>query len=338
MFKKNYTYIDLFCGAGGFSHGFDSIGFKNIFSNDYEDSFCKTYAANFPKHKLIKKKIEKLERTEILKLIGNIKVDVVIGGPPCQGFSIAGNIGRKFVDDPRNYLFREFIKVVKIANPDFFVMENVQRLFNHNKNKTREEILSMFNKIGYHVECDVLNSCDYEVPQYRRRIIFIGSKTTNNIIFPKKISQKYLTVKEAIDDLPKLKSGEFSNIDNHVAMNHTKQMLKKMKYIKDGSGREDIPINLRPKSGDVRKYIRYNSNQPSICITGDMRKVFHYNQNRALTVRELARIQTFPDNFVFKGNSISQQQQIGNAVPPRMAKSIAHTIKLMINNAIQKAS
>ena len=121
-------------------------------------------------------------------------------------------------------------------------------------------------------------------------------------------------------------------------MKHTEQMLKKMKYVKDGSGREDIPKNLRPKSGDIRKYIRYNSKKPSICVTGDMRKVFHYNQNRALTVRELARIQTFPDNFIFKGSSISQQQQIGNAVPPKMARSIAQTIKLMINNAIKKAS
>ena len=111
-----------------------------------------------------------------------------------------------------------------------------------------------------------------------------------------------------------------------------------MKYVKDGSGREDIPKSIRPKSGDVRKYIRYNSKKPSICITGDMRKVFHYNQNRALTVRELARIQTFPDNFIFKGSSISQQQQIGNAVPPLMARSIAQIIKLMINNAIKKAS
>jgi len=338
MLKKYYTYIDLFCGAGGFSHGFDLVGFKNIFSNDYEESFCKTYSANFPKHKLIKKKIEKLDRSEILSLIENTKVDVVIGGPPCQGFSIAGNIGRKFVDDPRNYLFKEFIRVVKIVNPNFFVMENVQRLFNHNKNKTREEILSMFNKIGYYVECNVLNSCDYEVPQFRRRVIFIGSKITKNIIFPKKISQKYLTIKDAIEDLPKLKSGEFSSIENHIAMKHTEQMLRKMNYIKDGSGREDIPVNLRPKSGDVRKYIRYNSNQPSICITGDMRKVFHYSQNRALTVRELARIQTFPDNFIFKGSTISQQQQIGNAVPPMMARSIAQTIKLMINNAIKKAS
>ena len=107
-----------------------------------------------------------------------------------------------------------------------------------------------------------------------------------------------------------------------------------MKYIKDGGGREDIPINLRPKTGDIRKYIRYNSLKPSICITGDMRKVFHYSQNRALTVRELARIQTFPDNFIFNGSTISQQQQIGNAVPPILARFIAQAIEVMINENI----
>ena len=111
-----------------------------------------------------------------------------------------------------------------------------------------------------------------------------------------------------------------------------------MKFVKDGSGREDMPKKLRPKSGDIRKYIRYDSSKPSICITGDMRKVFHYSQNRALTVRELARIQTFQDSFVFKGSTISQQQQIGNAVPPLMARAIARTLKIMMNNAFKKAS
>ena len=190
--------------------------------------------------------------------------------------------------------------------------------------------------MGYHVECKVLNSVDFLVPQIRRRVVFIGSKMTKNIIFPIKEIDKKLSIKDAIHDLPRLRSGQKSSIINHIAMNHSKQMLKKMKFVKDGSGREDIPKKLRPKSGDIRKYIRYDSSKPSICITGDMRKVFHYSQNRALTVRELARIQTFPDDFVFKGSTISQQQQIGNAVPPMMARSIAQCIKIMIDNAIQK--
>ncbi len=241
MLKRNYTYVDLFCGAGGFSYGFDSARFKNIFSNDFEESFCQTYLTNFPNHRLIKKKIEELHRNEILRLVKNDKVDVVIGGPPCQGFSIAGNIGRKFIDDPRNYLFKQFIRVVEIINPDFVVMENVQRLYSHNKGQTRYEIINMFEKNGYHVECKVLNAADYDVPQFRRRIIFIGSKITNNISFPKNLSKSFISIKDAIDDLPRLNSGEISKIANHAAMKHSEQMLTKMKYVKDGSGREDIP-------------------------------------------------------------------------------------------------
>ena len=332
------SYIDLFCGVGGFSKGFDDLGFKNIFSNDCEKDYCLTYKNNFPKHQLIKKKIENLSAKEIVNFTEKKNIDVIIGGPPCQGFSIAGNIGRRFIDDPRNSLFKEFIRVVSIVKPNFIVMENVQRLFTHNKNKTRNEIISKFKRIGYHVECKVLNSVDFLVPQIRRRTIFIGSKITKNIKFPERGSDEILTIKDAIHDLPRLKSGQKSRIKNHVAMNHSDQMLKKMKFVKDGGGRETIPSNLRPKTGDIRKYIRYSSSKPSICITGDMRKVFHYSQNRALTVRELARIQTFPDSFIFKGSTISQQQQIGNAVPPKMAKFIAQSIKSMIFNVIQKAS
>jgi DNA (cytosine-5)-methyltransferase 1 len=335
---KTKNYIDLFCGAGGFSLGFDNKGFNNVFSLDSEKSFCETYRFNFPKHNLIEKKIEHLSKNEIENLVGKKKIDVIIGGPPCQGFSIAGNIGRKFIDDPRNYLFNEFVRVVKITQPNFFVMENVQRLFNHNKSSTKNEIINNFNQIGYHVECKVVNSEEFLVPQVRRRVVFIGSNITKNIFFPFNENKKIINIKKAIDDLPSLKSGEISKVNNHSAMSHSKQMLKKMKYVEDGGGRETIPYKLRPRSGDIRKYIRYDSNKPSICITGDMRKVFHYSQNRALTVRELARIQTFPDNFIFKGSKISQQQQIGNAVPPMLAKFIAQSIETMINNAIEKAS
>ena len=149
------------------------------------------------------------------------------------------------------------------------------------------------------------------------------------INFPNKNIEKYKTVKEALESLPILESGKKSNIPNHIAMTHSEQMLSKMGYISDGGNRDEIPKSIRPKSGDVRKYIKYNSEAPSITITGDMRKVFHYSQNRALTVRELARLQSFPDDFIFHSTSISQQQQVGNAVPPLMAEAIANTIKTM---------
>lgn len=325
-------YIDLFSGAGGFSLGFDNMGFHNVFSIDIEPRFCETYKHNFSNHQLIEKDICELSDAQIKYLKEFDKIDVVIGGPPCQGFSIAGNIGRKFVDDPRNRLFKEFVRVVKVVKPRFFVMENVARLHTHNKGETRTEIIKDFEKLGYKVDCKILNSADYGVPQVRKRVIFIGTSTNRKIEFPQKEVENYISVKEALSTYPKLESGEESSIPNHIAMSHSEQMLTKMSYVSDGGDRNEIPVQLRPTSGDVRKYIKYASDKPSVCVTGDMRKIFHYEQNRALTVRELAKLQSFPDDFIFKGTRISQQQQVGNSVPPKMAEAIAKVIIKMSGN------
>ena len=193
--KTNITYIDLFCGAGGFSLGLDECGFDNLFSIDIEPTFCSTYKTNFPKHILIQKDISKLTELDILNITKKSKVDLVIGGPPCQGFSMAGNIGRKFIDDPRNHLFKEFARVVSIAKPKYFVMENVARLYTHNNGKTKDEIINLFDSIGYNVKCKVINSADYGVPQIRNRVLFIGNKISNNILFPEKQFLKYKTIK-----------------------------------------------------------------------------------------------------------------------------------------------
>lgn len=330
--KTELNYIDLFSGAGGMSLGFDQAGFTNVFSIDIEPRFCETYKANFPTHNLIQKDISKLSNEEIKTLIGKQTIDVIIGGPPCQGFSMAGNIGRKFTEDPRNQLFREFARVVDVVKPKYFVMENVARLFTHNKGETKQEIIELFRKINYNVECKVVNTADYGIPQVRNRVLFIGNRISSNIFFPKKTVEKPISIKQAIDKLPKLNSGEKSKLPNHISMKHSEQMLKKMSYVSDGGNRNEIPEIIRPKSGDVRKYIRYNSSEPAVCVTGDMRKIFHYSQNRALTVRELATIQTFPLDFVFKGSTISQQQQVGNSVPPILAKEIALTVKKMMKD------
>lgn len=330
--NNELNYIDLFSGAGGMSLGFDQAGFNNVFSIDIEPRFCETYKFNFPHHNLIQKDISKLSNEEIKSLTENKIIDVVIGGPPCQGFSMAGNIGRKFIDDSRNQLFREFARVVEIVQPKYFVMENVARLFTHNKGETKKEIIDLFKKMNYNVDCKVVNTANFGIPQIRNRVLFIGNRISNNIVFPTKTVDKPISIKEAIDKLPKLKSGEKSKIPNHISMKHSEQMLEKMRFVTDGGNRNEIPEYIRPKSGDVRKYIRYKSTEPAVCVTGDMRKIFHYSQNRALTVRELASLQTFPLDFVFKGSTISQQQQVGNSVPPILAKEIALTIKKMMND------
>ena len=319
-------YIDLFSGAGGMSFGFLAQNFENVLSIDIDKDSVKTYKRNMPNHNVIQSDISKLTDVEIKEIVNDNRVDVVIGGPPCQGFSIAGNIGRKFIEDERNYLFLEFLRVVKIINPKIFVMENVARLATHNRGETIKEICTQFESLGYDVKYEVLDSSLYGVPQVRNRIFVVGTKgCTFN--FPKPYKVNPMTVKEAIDDLPTLENGEVSEVPNHFAMKHTKQMLDKMSYVKSGGTRVDIPEKIRPKSGDARKYIRYDKDRPSITITGDMRKVFHYEQNRALSPRELARIQTFPDDFIFEGKSISIQQQIGNAVPPKLSEAIAKEVK-----------
>lgn len=324
------TFVDLFSGSGGLTLGFENAGYENVFSVDMDPVFNKTYRRNFPSHTLVEKDICKLTNAEIKKLARGKKIDVVVGGPPCQGFSMAGNIGRKFIDDLRNRLFKEFTRVVEVLKPDHFLMENVARLYTHNGGETRKEILDEFKKMGYKVECRILNTVDYGVPQNRRRIIFIGTKTNKTIYFPEPVSNKNLTVKNWIDDLPRLESGEISVVPNHLAMKHSEQMLHKMSFVSDGGTREEIPETIRPASGDARKYIRYASSSPAVCITGDMRKVFHYRENRALTVRELARIQSYPDTFIFEGSVISQQQQVGNSVPPLFGEALAGAILKMI--------
>ena len=328
---KKYTYMDLFAGAGGMSLGFDNAGFKNLLAVEFNKDFAETYKKNFPRHNLIVDDIKNVTEQQIYDIIKNEKVDVIIGGPPCQGFSIAGNIGRNFIDDDRNRLFKEFVRFVKIIKPRVFVLENVAAMERHDKGKTIKEIVSSFKEIGYDIKYKVLNAVNFGVPQERRRIFIVGTLGENNFEYPQEIN-KIVTVKDAIDDLPKLENGETSEIPNHTAMKHSAQMLEKMSYVSDGGNRNDIPENLRPKSGDSRKYIRYDSKKPSFCVTGDMRKIFHYSQNRALTCRELARLQTFPDSFVFLGNTGKVQQQIGNAVPVLLASKIALQLKEVLDN------
>lgn len=331
-----YSYIDLFCGAGGLSFGFDKAGFENIFSVEINPEFAKTYKKNFPSHKLLVEDIRDISNDTVKELVGDREVDIIIGGPPCQGFSIAGNIGRTFIDDERNRLFKEFVRFVSEVNPKMFIMENVAAMATHLKGKTIKAIVDAFKHagMGYKVKWEVLNTVNYEIAQERRRIVVVGVRSDLDTEFSYPTHSTVIkTIKEVIGDLPPLASGEKSNIPNHIAMSHSEQMLEKMSYIKDGGDRYDIPEELRPKSGDVRKYIRYDSTRPSVCVTGDMRKIFHYEQNRALTCRELARIQSFPDSFVFEGKSIQIQQQIGNAVPPKLANFLAEQAKETLDNA-----
>lgn len=296
---KKFSTLDLFSGAGGFTLGFsEEPEFDIQLSIDFDSKLSETYVKNFPHIRHMNRDILSFSDEEIFQLKNKYNFDVIIGGPPCQGFSMAGQVGRKEIQDDRNDLFKGYLKFVNIIKPKIFIMENVAKLETHNKGQTLRNIIKMFKTIGYKITYKVLNAKDYGVAQNRRRIFIVGT-LKEGFLFPEALNYT-LTVKDVIGDLPVLGSGETSNIPNHNAMKHSQQMLEKMSYIKDGGNRNDIPETLRPTTGDIRKYIRYNSNEPSVCITGDMRKVFHYNQNRALTNRELARIQSFPDTNIFE--------------------------------------
>ncbi len=336
MNKIILNAIDLFAGAGGLSLGISQAGFNIIYANEMNKNASDTYRYNFVekmKHGTFidTRDISRVEVSEIRRMTKGKHIHLIAGGPPCQGFSLAGNIGRKCSIDKRNELFLEFVRIVDSLQPEFFLMENVASIARHRNGKTVSEIKSNFERIGYKTNYSILDAVNYGVPQYRKRIFFIGNRIGSQNPFPKathdQIKKKFLNVQEVIGDLPELGNGEKNcKIPNHEAMLHTEGMLNKMRYVKDGGNRFQIPNKFRPKKGDARKYIRYKSNAPSVCITGDMRKVFHYSQNRALTVRELARIQTFPDDFQFLGNRISQQLQVGNAVPPNLARAVAKEI------------
>lgn len=336
----SYNYIDLFCGAGGMSKGFEQAGFQNVFSIEIDPVYAKTYKNNFPNHKVIVEDVKDVTNEQVRNLIGNRTIDVIVGGPPCQGFSIAGKIGRTFAEDERNYLFKEFVRFVKVISPKVFVMENVARMATHLNGKTIKEIVKTFEEagMGYRVSWRILNAAEYHVPQERRRIFIVGVRKDlqGDFQFPLPEDVR-ISVREAIGDLPELHSGECSDIPNHNAMNHTEQMLRKMSFVPDGGDRTSIPEEIRPKSGDVRKYIRYASGKPSVCVTGDMRKIFHYSQNRALTGRELARLQSFDDDFVFWGSSLQIQQQIGNAVPPQLAKRVAGCVAKTLDDICEES-
>ena len=172
----DYTYIDLFCGAGGLSLGFDEAGFENLLAVELQPAFAKTYRRNFPDHPLLVEDIREISNERLLELTAGKTVDVIVGGPPCQGFSIAGNIGRTFLDDERNRLFKEFVRFVAYLKPKMFVMENVAAMATHLKGKTIAAVEDAFETagLGYRVQWQVLNSVHFGVPQERRRLVMVG--------------------------------------------------------------------------------------------------------------------------------------------------------------------
>ena len=341
--------IDLFAGVGGLSLGFEKKGFDVVLANEYDASIATSYIANHKNTKMIVGDITSLDLEDTFgKLAGTI--DVVIGGPPCQGFSQKGQ--RKTIHDERNFLFKYYVSVVELVKPKYFVMENVANLLTAEGGYFRHEIEELFNKLGYSLEYGVLNASDYGVPQNRRRAVIIGKLDGDapKLPVPKRNN---VTIWDAISDLAYLESGEgseeqeykypaesdyekmlrkdSSKLFNHIATKHSPLALERLALIPPNAGREVLPEEHLTKSIYSGTWTRMKKDEISVTITTrfdtpSSGKFTHPFLNRAITVREAARIQSFPDNFHFVGNKGSQMKQVGNAVPPLLAAAIAEVI------------
>lgn len=365
--------VDLFCGAGGLSLGFTQCGFITSLANDIEPCCVDTYAHNHPDTP--RKHIVLGDINHVIKDIDSLlrfkNVDVVIGGPPCQGFSMANR--QRIIDDPRNVLYKSYVKVVELVKPSFFVMENVKGMLS-----VADQVVEDFNKIGYSVSYKVLNAKDYGVPQNRERLIYIGNK--NNIdndrifeeILDKRASIDEYYLKDALYGLRSLNALTIRNATEHEdeksghiiernTNNNTNSYLSlinqgevyplvfnhKARYNND----RDIEIYKRlnqgdrsddPKIADIMpyasrndifkdKYFKLEENKFCKTITAHMKfdcnMYIHPTQARGLTPREAARVQSYPDNYFFRGPYTKTYMQIGNSVPPLLGRAIASILK-----------
>lgn len=342
--------IDLFSGVGGLSLGFKRLGFNILIANEIDSEIARSYELNHPDTIMLNKDITALDVESVFsKYIGG--VDVVIGGPPCQGFSQKGS--RKSIKDDRNFLFRYFYNVIKYLTPGYFLMENVPEILTANDGLFKDEIINIFEKIGYEVDYKVLNSSVFGVPQIRKRAFFLG-KYGGFCNLPNRSKTCNVTIDDAIGDLAYLESGEgtemaayrfsakteyqikmranSSVLFNHVSTKHSKSTIEKMKMIPPGCGKEVLPEKLLTKSIYSGTWSRMLPNEQSVTITTrfdtpSSGRFMHPTLNRCITSREAARIQSFPDDFIFYGTKGSQMKQIGNAVPPLLGQAIAETIK-----------
>lgn len=314
--QRQPTFIDLFSGAGGMSVGFRNAGFKKLASVEIDDVASATIRRNFPESRHFSKPIQELTNAELDAALHGESPDVICGGPPCQGFSVAG---LRRPDDPRNQLFREYIRIVRHLQPKFLVMENVPGILTMQDGKVYQEILHQMAAAGYpNVSVRILEAAEYGVPQLRTRAIFVGNRLGLPNPYPAKIRSKddYATIDEAIDDLKHL---AFNPAINHHGTTHSKTMETRLAAIPPGG-------SLYETFRDAWK--RQYKGRPSMAIKENHGGVHvHYELNRVLTAREMARLQTFPDEFIFSGTFKKAYWQIGNAVPCLLGEVIAKAVK-----------
>ena len=337
-----YTFIDLFSGAGGLMRGFLNAGFSPLFSVEMWNPAIETHKLNYPQIPVWNEDIRTIDNSRLMPYKGN--VDVIIGGPPCQGFS---TIGKRLIKDPRNELVFEFIRFVDVIRPKMFLMENVRGLLSSDGGNTKRAIEDEFRKIGYTVISQVLCAADYGVPQMRNRVFFVGTRNDLGVepSFPVATRNKnnYMTVGEAINDLV----GKENAVPNHVPMRHNPTVEARISYIKEGEGipkaglPDEVSLGSRSdyKNNKIKNfshvYRRLSRFRPATTmVPGHNAFPLHPTENRSLTVREAARIQTFPDDVVFCGTRQNQCIQVGNAVPVLLAENLAKQIRNTLDEEV----
>ena len=339
---------DLFAGVGGMSQGFKMAGFDIAFAVEYDKDIAAAYKKNHEDTDVYAEDIAQIDVANLHKK--HPTIDVIIGGPPCQGFSQKGK--RLSLDDPRNYLFQQYVRFVDEFQPKYFVLENVPNIITTSNGYFKDQIVAAFNRLGYEVTYGVLNAVDYGVPQDRHRAVFLGQKGKLEVSLPKPTGM-HTTVKDAIYDLPFIKSAEGSEVSeydkpavssfaqemrknskslhNHSATAHSQIALERLSMIPKGAGKEVLPEEHRTKSIYSGTWCRLLEDGVAATITTrfdtpSSGRFTHPILNRCLTVREAARIQSFPDDFIFYGTKTIQMKEVGNAVPPFLARAIARII------------
>lgn len=349
--SKKINVLDLFCGAGGLSYGFKLAKF-NIFGGiDIDSDSIATHTHNFDSSEFhYCGDITKITDIEIGKL--KEKIDIIIGGPPCQGFSSANRHGH-LKDDPRNKLFFEYLRFVRIITPKAFVIENVAGILTKDNGFAKSRIIEITENLGYKVSYSVLNAYDFGVPQIRKRAIFIAIRNDLNLKFDIEnilpLQKKY-TVYDAIGDLH-YSDREINNdflsyvrdvkniktLANNEESHHAKNVVARIKHVPQGGNWRDVPTDLWVTQRDNRHssaYKRLNFSEPSITIDTGHMNYFHPIKHRVPTVRESARLQSFPDSFVFLGKRNSQYKQVGNAVPPLLSYAVAKELYSLLVESI----
>lgn len=329
-------------------------GFHIIVGVDNDKAALNTFKLNHVGAVALNADLSKQETfDEIKRIAGNKNIDVIIAGPPCQGFSLTGP--RNF-DDPRNKLYLAVIEIVRQYHPKAFIIENVPGMATMYKGLVKDEILRRFKKMGYNIDCKILCAADYGVPQLRKRLIFMGIRSDiGKPEFPKPILKpdQYITCREAISDLPsrefelgeekdnydkkpltpyqKKMRGNCQVLYNHVATNHKQFVKDTIALVPEGGNYKDLPAGW----GESRKFheawTRYDGNKPSKTIDTGHRNHFHYKYNRVPTIRENARLQSFPDDFIFVGTKTQQNRQVGNAVPPLLGYALGKVLMKIIS-------